>query len=1086
MAATGTLIDDFSAGTIDTTRWPTSGGGTLVNGRVRVVSNADWPTLASAQTYNLTGSAVFAEFLPAAQGDSTAADNYSKFMVESATAGTELTFEHKTATGEIVLGDYVGWWEDARLVISYDPVAMRWLRFREDAGTTYWETSPDGVTWTVRRSKVTPAWVADGTSRVMFQTYRSAGTMTSEYMEIDNVNVAPTAPVSEPEQPVPTSYRRGTVFAGGEYGDNGSAYGDPGAAGGMTYTNPGVYGDDYLYPAAADFSYLASRMVDPIGKLMVRMERLTSSPGGELRPIEITRITEVLDGAAAAGVGIIINPWNFGAIWTDNGSGTSVRHPLGDSVFTQSVFNDFWVKVVTQWGTHPALIGVELMTEPVDLPGGAAAWETACQSALNAIRTVSSDLFVWVPNYGWAINEINLHASGPWITDATGNFGYTGHQYNYNRGGSQTDYANALQSAIDQGYTAGTEVDALHAREVESARAWATWLGNHKGFMSEYGYPQAEHAATTEAPKWHAFAERMLSEYDEQGWWGTIWTSGRVLTASTLYTVYYPSGGYNTAVDSGTSLAAVVEAHQSSSAPVAVDAMNVWLGGIETPATWSMWKLGQEVAIYWATQDPAPDAPPEVHPVRLRSASTSTVVSTTTNKTVLKPGVLNEGDLMIFVLTSYGTSAANCALPAGFTQIASHARTTSHTLKIGWKLATASEPATYTPTIPSGNSHRADILAFYDADSTKLGTPIIGTTAASSTAHAAPSVTPTTDNGRLLSLVSGGGGNAWTHPSGMLERTDSQTAASHYLTLATADQAITSSAATGTRTWGGGGGNYSQITASLFIPSVVKQKVTPVALVGTDPTAGTTGSKTDARALTFQATQGAAVTSEYHRWASHLVGDGPYPLVIHLHGDGGYEYDNPDVWTSPQYMDVAKSINAIGIIPNTPDKTSGFRRWWEGYEPTYWLVDLIAELKRTYNIDENRIFISGFSGGAVVTTSNLVADWPEIFGGGGAMMLGGGGPYTTGAPIPAGLQDRFLMRWHVGDSDEGLNDDGTIADDGYDAITDAQNGEAKYRADGWNTAIELIPGGTDHLESEPMGPARLQKLINEFNARHGF
>jgi hypothetical protein len=34
--------------------------------------------------------------------------------------------------------------------MPYDPIAHRWLAYREDAGVFYMETSPDGVTWTPR------------------------------------------------------------------------------------------------------------------------------------------------------------------------------------------------------------------------------------------------------------------------------------------------------------------------------------------------------------------------------------------------------------------------------------------------------------------------------------------------------------------------------------------------------------------------------------------------------------------------------------------------------------------------------------------------------------------------------------------------------------------------------------------------------------------------------------------------------------------------------------------------------------------------------------------------------------------------
>lgn len=41
--------------------------------------------------------------------------------------------------------------------IAYDATAHAWMRIREAAGTSYLETSPDGLTWTVRHSAANPA-----------------------------------------------------------------------------------------------------------------------------------------------------------------------------------------------------------------------------------------------------------------------------------------------------------------------------------------------------------------------------------------------------------------------------------------------------------------------------------------------------------------------------------------------------------------------------------------------------------------------------------------------------------------------------------------------------------------------------------------------------------------------------------------------------------------------------------------------------------------------------------------------------------------------------------------------------------------
>ena len=232
--------------------------------------------------------------------------------------------------------------------------------------------------------------------------------------------------------------------------------------------------------------------------------------------------------------------------------------------------------------------------------------------------------------------------------------------------------------------------------------------------------------------------------------------------------------------------------------------------------------MEREITTRVIDADGNPPAPPvdPLQPVALRSLTTGQRSGGTTSAATAKPAGTASGDFLLFILTTYGTSAANSALPSGFTQIAVSSRSTSHDVKIGYKVAGNAEPTSYTPTIPSNNAYRADLLAYTNVDVARLVNPTIGTTPASSTAHNAPSITASSNNGKLVCMVSGGGGNLWTPPAEMTELTDAQTAASYYLTLSTAEQHLTAAGATGTRTFGGGGGNYSQTTASLFLPSV--------------------------------------------------------------------------------------------------------------------------------------------------------------------------------------------------------------------------------------------------------------------------
>lgn len=78
--------------------------------------------------------------------------------------------------------------------IPYDPVAHRWWQFREDAGTTYWETSPDGLVWTSRLTAPTPSLVTH--AEVWMSAYTGPGITNPGRVVWDNLNGG--EPAAEP------------------------------------------------------------------------------------------------------------------------------------------------------------------------------------------------------------------------------------------------------------------------------------------------------------------------------------------------------------------------------------------------------------------------------------------------------------------------------------------------------------------------------------------------------------------------------------------------------------------------------------------------------------------------------------------------------------------------------------------------------------------------------------------------------------------------------------------------------------------------------------------------------------------------
>ncbi|GAA0945971.1 hypothetical protein [Actinocorallia libanotica] len=194
MPLLSTLTEHFSGATIDRAKWPVvSDGVTLVEGRARVASTVDYNQIISAKSYTLQNSSVHVRVHPAAAGTATT-EAWTQIVVRSATEGTDICFEHNALEGVIKFSARANYWEATATAIPYDPVAHRWWRIRASATQTFWDTSPDGVAWTNRRTVASPPWVAAenaGTNDVQLITHRDGGA--AGYAEFDNVNHSPVA-----------------------------------------------------------------------------------------------------------------------------------------------------------------------------------------------------------------------------------------------------------------------------------------------------------------------------------------------------------------------------------------------------------------------------------------------------------------------------------------------------------------------------------------------------------------------------------------------------------------------------------------------------------------------------------------------------------------------------------------------------------------------------------------------------------------------------------------------------------------------------------------------------------------------------
>jgi len=197
-----TFTENFSG---DLSKWSLGGSPTIVGGRLKLdhltaaIQQVKSSTFLALTDYSLVESSVYAEVVPAAQptGTGTAQTN---FTVNSMTAATGAQFNIAQTSSARNLQMLTPTGGPAITQITYDPVAHRWLRLRHSGGVFFYDTSPDGVTWT-NRGSTTPS---PGADTDFWRTYvqLQASQITTNYGEssyFDNVNVAPTATTGQPK-----------------------------------------------------------------------------------------------------------------------------------------------------------------------------------------------------------------------------------------------------------------------------------------------------------------------------------------------------------------------------------------------------------------------------------------------------------------------------------------------------------------------------------------------------------------------------------------------------------------------------------------------------------------------------------------------------------------------------------------------------------------------------------------------------------------------------------------------------------------------------------------------------------------------
>lgn len=127
------------------------------DGKLQIAATSARPSLKTAASYTLLGNSIYVCILPPMLA--APSDNDVEFIINSSTSGTRLVMRINRNTPRISFTNEVSSADSTPVRIPFNSATMQYLRFREAAGTVYYETSANGSSWTTQRSISTPAWL---------------------------------------------------------------------------------------------------------------------------------------------------------------------------------------------------------------------------------------------------------------------------------------------------------------------------------------------------------------------------------------------------------------------------------------------------------------------------------------------------------------------------------------------------------------------------------------------------------------------------------------------------------------------------------------------------------------------------------------------------------------------------------------------------------------------------------------------------------------------------------------------------------------------------------------------------------------
>jgi hypothetical protein len=191
LPALSSFTDDFS--TADAAKFVYSEvTGVTAAGQLSIPVASTYKALRSTNAYNLVGSGASVRVVQRPNVGSGGTE--AIFSIVQARSGTDPdnSVDFNINGTNLLMRAFTASSSSSNTSITYDATAHAWLRIRELAGSILWDTSPDGVTWTNRRTRVND--IAVWAMRVRFLVGYFGTETTPGTAVFDDLNLAaPTA-----------------------------------------------------------------------------------------------------------------------------------------------------------------------------------------------------------------------------------------------------------------------------------------------------------------------------------------------------------------------------------------------------------------------------------------------------------------------------------------------------------------------------------------------------------------------------------------------------------------------------------------------------------------------------------------------------------------------------------------------------------------------------------------------------------------------------------------------------------------------------------------------------------------------------